>query len=57
MILVGDGSAEKRENSIAGGLDDVTDVTAHRVDHQLQRRIDDRSSLFRVEVLLEVRTT
>src|SRR5215469_1650041 len=46
MVLMGDWCAEQRENSVAGALDDVTVVAAHRVDHQLERGIDNRASFF-----------
>ena len=52
MILVRDRRAEQREDAVAGRLHDVTVVAMHGVDHQLERRIDDRARLFRVEVLL-----
>src|ERR1700683_2344233 len=55
MIFMGDWSAEKREDPVAGGLHNVTVVAAHRVDHQLERRIDDRARFFRIEILLELR--
>ena len=54
MILMRDRRAEQRENSVAGGLHDVTVVAMHRVDHQLQRRIDNRPRLFRIEPLHQV---
>ena len=54
MILVRERRAEHRENPVAGGLHDVAVVAAHRVDHQLERGIDDRARLFRIEILLEL---
>jgi hypothetical protein len=52
---VRDGRAEQREDSVAGRLHDVAVVAAHRVDHQLQRRINDRARFFGIEVLLQLR--
>ena len=46
-----DRRAEQREDAVAGRLHDVAVVAMRRVDHQLQRRIDNRARLFRVEVL------
>ena len=53
MILVRDGRAEQCEDAVAGALHDVAVVAADRVDHQAQRRIDDRARFFGVEILLE----
>jgi hypothetical protein len=50
MVFMCDRRAEQRENAIAGRLHDVTVVAMRRVNHQLQRRIDDRAGLLRVEV-------
>jgi hypothetical protein len=50
MVLVGDWRPEQREDAIAGGLDDVTVVAMHRVDHQLERRVNDRARLFGIEI-------
>jgi hypothetical protein len=57
MILMGDGRAEQGEDAVAGRLHDVAVVAVHRVDHQLQRRIDDRSRLLGVEVLHQLHRT
>src|SRR4029077_8210008 len=46
MVLVRDRRAEQREDSVAGRLHDVPVVAAGRVDHQLERRIDDGARLF-----------
>ncbi len=54
MILMRDGCAEQCEDAVAGGLHDVAVVAMHRVDHQLQRRVDNRACLLRVEVLLQL---
>ena len=54
MVLVRDGRAEQREDAIAGGLHDVAVVAANRVDHQLERWIDNRARLFRIEILLKL---
>ena len=50
VVLVRDRRAEQREDAVAGRLHDVPVVAMDRVDHQLQRRIDNRARLFRVEV-------
>ena len=54
MVLVCDWRAEQREDAVAGRLHDIAVVTSHRVDHQLERRIDYRARFFGVEVLLEL---
>ena len=54
MILVRERRAEHRENAVAGALHDVAVVAAHRVDHQLERGVDNRARLFGIEVLLEL---
>ena len=54
MILMRDRRAEQREDSVAGGLHDVTVVAMHRVDHQFQRGIDNRARLFGIETLHQV---
>ena len=53
MVLVRDRRAEQREDAIAGGLHDVAVVAAHRIDHQFQRRVDDRAGFLGIEVLLQ----
>jgi uncharacterized protein len=45
MVLVRDRRAEQRENAIAGGLYDVAIVAMDSINHQLQRRIDNRPRL------------
>ena len=42
---------KKREYAVARRLHDVTVITTDSVDHQVERGIDDRSRLFRVEAL------
>jgi len=54
MVLMRDRRAEQREDTVAGGLHDVAVVVMHRVDHQLQRRVDDRASFLRVEVFHQI---
>jgi hypothetical protein len=51
MVFVGNGSAEQREDPVAGGLHDVSVVTMRGVDHQFQRRIDHATSVFGIKVL------
>ena len=45
MVLVRNRSTEQREDAITSRLHDVAVIPPHRVDHQLQRRIDDRALL------------
>ena len=54
MIFVRDGRAEQREDSVAGGLHDVTVVAMDGVDHQLERRIDDCARLFGIEAFHQI---
>jgi hypothetical protein len=54
MVFVRDGRAEQREDAVAGRLHDVAVVTAHRVDHQLQRGIENRARFFGIEVLFQL---
>ncbi len=51
MILMRNRRAEQSKDPIAGGLHDVPVVAMHRVDHELQRRVDNGARLLRVEVL------
>ncbi len=50
MVLMGDGRAEQGEDTVAGRLHHISVVPLDRFDHQLQGWIDDRASLFGVEV-------
>ena len=54
MVFVRDGRAEQREDSVAGGLHDVTVVAMDRVDHQLERRIDDCARFFGIEAFHQI---
>ena len=42
--------AEQRKDAVAGGLHHVTVVAPHRLDHQLEGRVDNRPRLLWVEV-------
>ena len=53
MILLRVGRAKQGEDTIAGRLYDVAIVVMNRIDHQLERRIDDPARFFRVEVFLQ----
>jgi hypothetical protein len=53
MVLVRDGRTEEREDAISGILY-VAIVTACRIDHYFQRRVDDRARLLGIQVLLEL---
>src|SRR5262249_44134498 len=57
MVLMGQRRTENREDAIAGALHDVTVVAMDGADHQLQRRVNDSSSLLGVEVLHQVHRT
>jgi len=50
MVFVCRRCAEQREDAVAGRLHDVAVVALDRVDHDAQRRVDNRAGLFRVEV-------
>ncbi len=50
---MGDRRTKQSEDAVAGGLHDVAVVAPHLVDHQLQRRVDDRARLLGVEILLQ----
>jgi hypothetical protein len=50
MVLMRDRRAEQSEDAVAGGLHHITVVAMRRLDHQSQRRIDDRARLFGIEV-------
>jgi hypothetical protein len=54
VVLVGDRSAEQREDAVAGRLHDIAVVVMGCVDHQLQRRVEDRASFFGVNVLHQI---
>jgi hypothetical protein len=43
VVFVRDRRAEQRKDAVTSRLHDVPVVAPHRVDHQLQRRIDDRA--------------
>jgi len=54
MIFMGDWREENGEYSVAGALPDITIVAIHRVDHQLEHRIDNRTRIFRIEIFLKL---
>ena len=54
MVLVGERSAEHREDAVAGRLHHVAIVAIHRRDHELEGGIDDRAGFLRIEVLLQL---
>jgi len=49
-----DRRTEEGKNAITGRLHDVAVVSMNRVDHKLKDRIDNGTSLFRIEVLHQV---
>jgi hypothetical protein len=50
MVLMGHRRAEQSEDPVAGRLDDIAAIAMDHLDHQLQRRIDNRAGLFRIEI-------
>ena len=50
MIFMSDRCAKQRENSVTGRLDNVPVVAMNRIDHELQRWIDNRASYFGIEI-------
>jgi hypothetical protein len=54
VVFVCDGGTEHREDAVPGGLGDVAAVVVHRIDHQLEGRIDDCPRFLRVEVLFQL---
>ena len=53
VVFVGQRCAEQREDAVAHGLRHVALVAMDRVHHELERRVDDRARVFRVEVFDE----
>jgi len=51
VVLVGYRRTEQRKDAVASGLHDITAIAVDGIDHQVERGIDDRTRLFRVEVL------
>jgi hypothetical protein len=54
MIFAGHWRAEKSENAVPRRLHHITVIAPHGVDHEHERRIDDRASFFRIQVLPEL---
>jgi hypothetical protein len=54
MVFMSHRCAEQCEEAVAGGLGDVAAIPLNRVNHQPQRRIDDCSRLFGVQILHQV---
>ena len=55
MILMRDGRAEECEDAVTRRLHDIAFVVTDRLDHELERRVDNCSRLLRVEVLHQLR--
>src|SRR5712692_2838804 len=53
MVFMGDRRAEESEDSVAHRLGHVPFVTMHCLHHQLEGWIDDKTGVFRIEVLDE----
>jgi hypothetical protein len=51
MVLMRHRRTEQCEDAVAGRLHHVTLVVADRFDHDAQRRVDDRTRVFGVEIL------
>jgi hypothetical protein len=50
MILVGDRGSKQGENLVSGGLHNIAVIPMDGVDHELQRWVDDRPRLLRIEI-------
>ena len=57
MVFMHDRRAEQRENAVAGRLHDVAFVAPHRLNHQLQHRVDDGACFLGVEVFHQLGRT
>ncbi len=57
MVLVRDGRTKQRKDAVAGRLHDVAAIPMRRIDHQLERRINDRTRFFRIEVFHQIHRT
>jgi len=57
MVFVRHRRAKQGEDAVAGRLYDVTVIAMHRIDHQLERGIDDDARLFGVELLHQLGRT
>jgi hypothetical protein len=53
MILMGNRCPKQGKNTIAGGLNDVAVVATHRIDHQLENRVDDGARFLGIQILLK----
>ena len=54
MILVRHRRTEQGKDSVACRLNNVAAIVIHRVDHQMQRRIDDSARLFGIELFHKI---
>ena len=55
MVLVRYRCAEQSEDAVSGRLHDVAVITTHGIDHELEDRINDRTRLFGIKILLQPR--
>ncbi len=55
MVFVRDRRSKQRKDPVTGGLDHVSVVAPHRLDHELERRIYERAGFLGVEILLQSR--
>jgi len=54
MVFVRDRRAKQRENSVAGGLHHASTEAADNFHHDLECRIDQPASIFRIERLEQI---
>jgi len=50
VIFVGNRRTKEGEDAVTGGLDDVAFVAMHRLHHQVEGRVNNVASLFRIKV-------
>ena len=53
MVLVRYRCAEQSEDAVSSRLHDVAVITTHGIDHELEDRINDRTRLFGIKILLQ----
>ena len=53
MILMGNRRPKQGKDTVAGGLNDVAVVATHRIDHQLEGRVDDGARFLGIQILLK----
>src|SRR5262245_45107703 len=53
MVLMGHRRPKKGKDTVAGRLNDVTIIATHRIDHQLENRVDDGARFLGIQILLK----